>query len=715
MATILLTAAGTAVAGPIGGAIGAIVGQAADQAFFAPKARHGPRLGDLAVQTSSYGTQIPKVFGRMRVAGTVIWATDLVETRSTSGGGKGRPRSVGYSYSANFAVGLSARRVRAVHRIWADGRLLRGSAGDFKVATAFRFHDGDEDQPADPLIVSAEGGAMAPAYRGLAYAVFENLALEEFGNRIPSLTFELEADEGPVAIGALAEELGGGAIRAGTSPSLVGYAASGDSIRSALETLTVAASLSLVDQGDHLLLSEPPGPPLALPVRALGGPPALARRGSETAPAEATLTYYDPERDYQTGTQRAAIGGAHLPSDRFGLPAALEAATAKRLAEARLAAAGAARSSATVSASWAQAEILAGSTVRLEGIAGLWKVERRRLGAMTLGLELVRLPRGAGGAESASSGRVAAQADEVHGPTTVRLLDAPLPPPAEGLWLAAAAAGAERGWRRASLAISTGGSAWIELGATPGTAVLGQVLTALPAASSALIDLRNAFEVELLNEAMRLENRSDAALANGANLALIGSELVQFGSAEALGGRRFRLRRLLRGRRGTEWAASAHVAGESFTMLDGTALLPIPLPTSAVGTTARLLATGIGDGPEGSVAECFVTGETLRPPSPAHLTAALSQAGDLHVRWVRRSRLGWEWTDAGDAPLGEERELYSVSMESAAASRTIEVAEPALAYPAQQMAADGIQPPLSIRVSQIGTFLSSRAAFAALG
>ena len=216
MATLVLTAAGTAIGGPIGGAIGAMIGQAFDQRLFAAKARHGPRLGDLAVQTSSYGTQLPLIFGTMRVAGTVIWATDLVEQRSSTGGGKGRPKTVSYSYSANLAVALSARKLRAVHRIWADGKLLRGAAGDFKSnLVAFRFHDGDEDQQADPLIASAEGAGETPGYRGIAYAVFEGLQLEDYGNRIPFLTFEVEADEGAVPIGAIAEVLSGGAVAAG--------------------------------------------------------------------------------------------------------------------------------------------------------------------------------------------------------------------------------------------------------------------------------------------------------------------------------------------------------------------------------------------------------------------------------------------------------------------------------------------------------------------
>jgi hypothetical protein len=89
MATLVLTVVGSAVGGPVGGAIGAMVGQQIDNIIFAPKARQGPRLQELAVQTSSYGTQVPAIFGAMRVAGTVIWATDLVERRAKSQHGSG--------------------------------------------------------------------------------------------------------------------------------------------------------------------------------------------------------------------------------------------------------------------------------------------------------------------------------------------------------------------------------------------------------------------------------------------------------------------------------------------------------------------------------------------------------------------------------------------------------------------------------------------------
>src|SRR5690606_29166414 len=114
-----------------------------------------------------------------------------------------QPTTTSYSYTASFAVALSARPIIRVGRIWADGVVLRGAAGDWKVATGFRLHRGDEAQAPDPLIASAEGAALAPAHRGIAYAVFEDMDLADFGNRIPSLTFEVIADADPVGVGAI--------------------------------------------------------------------------------------------------------------------------------------------------------------------------------------------------------------------------------------------------------------------------------------------------------------------------------------------------------------------------------------------------------------------------------------------------------------------------------------------------------------------------------
>jgi hypothetical protein len=190
MAALVLSLAGGALGGTLG-ATGAMVGRLAgavagamiDRVLFGPRAPEGPRLKDLDVMASTEGAPIPRVYGRVRVAGQVIWATKLEE--HASGGGKGGPKARTYSYTANFAVGLCEGPIAAVRRIWADGKELdqRGKT--------IRVHRGTEDQPADPLIVAKEGAGQTPAYRGLAHVVFERLNLDDFGSRIPQLTFEV--------------------------------------------------------------------------------------------------------------------------------------------------------------------------------------------------------------------------------------------------------------------------------------------------------------------------------------------------------------------------------------------------------------------------------------------------------------------------------------------------------------------------------------------
>ncbi|HST35843.1 MAG TPA: phage tail protein [Allosphingosinicella sp.] len=710
MATLILSAAGQILFGPVGGAIGSVAGQYIDQTIlFAPKARQGPRLGELSVQTSSYGSTIPKLFGTMRVAGTVIWATDLAEHRSTSGGGKGRPKTVNYSYSASFAVAISARPVLGIGRIWADGKLLRGAAGDMKSAGIVRLHTGGENQAVDPLIAAAEGIGLAPAYRGTAYAVFEDLQLEDFGNRIPSLTFEVTADAGEVTIGTIAETLGDGAIAAGETPALAGYAAAGDSVRGAIEALAEVVPLSLADNGTSLRLTATGEAPVAVAAAEESGEREVVRRGAGQVPGEVSIAYYEIERDFQAGLQRAVRGDGARGALPLALPAALAAGAAKALAEHRLAALWAGRTTAKLQLGWRRAPVRPGDRLAIEGEAGAWRVTRWTLGPMHVSLELVR----AGGAPpdlEASPGRPVSQPDLPHGPTLLRLYDLPLGDGTGGKpWITVLAAGEEPGWRRAALSASfDGGASWQAVGGTAAPAVLGAAIDVLGPAGSALLDREHRVEVALAGDAW-LESRDDDALAAGANLAVLGEELIQFGAAEPLGDGHFLLSRLLRGRRGTEWAAALHAVGEDFALVDAAAMVAIEAP--ALGGEARVLANGIGDDLEGVAAAIAVEGAALRPPGPVHLHAVTTETGDILLSWVRRSRQGWTWADGGDAPLGEEREAYRATFSGPGFARIIESDGPSCAYSAEAQAADGAVRPIQAAVVQSGTFAASRPAF----
>jgi hypothetical protein len=201
MATILLQGAGATLGGALGGPLGAVLGRAAgaiagnflDRRIFGEdRVIEGARLEEARILGSSDGAPMPRVYGRVRIGGQLIWATRFEEVVSAveeeEGGGKGGAPSTTteeYSYFANFAVALCEGSVSHFGRIWADGVELD------RTRYEIRFYKGGEGQQPDPLIEAKQGASRTPAYRGIAYAVFEAFPLEAFGNRIPQLSFEV--------------------------------------------------------------------------------------------------------------------------------------------------------------------------------------------------------------------------------------------------------------------------------------------------------------------------------------------------------------------------------------------------------------------------------------------------------------------------------------------------------------------------------------------
>lgn len=186
MAQVAFGAVGGAIGGPLGASLGAVLGGMVDSAAVAglqPPRQRGPRLQGLKVQGTAEGSPLLCVFGRARVTGQIIWAARFLESRRTSSGGKGGPRTVDYGYSLSFAVALCEGEIDGVGRVWADGQPMD------LTGVAMRVHRGGRDQTPDPLIESIEG--EAPAYRGTAYVVFEDLPLGPYGDRAPQLAFEV--------------------------------------------------------------------------------------------------------------------------------------------------------------------------------------------------------------------------------------------------------------------------------------------------------------------------------------------------------------------------------------------------------------------------------------------------------------------------------------------------------------------------------------------
>lgn len=198
-----LSLLGTTLSGAaIGSQIGALAGSYVDQALFGSSGQtrtvEGPRLSDLHVTASTEGAPIPRIYGRARLGGQIIWAADIEErARSTTesagaakgaGGGSGGGASVTtveYRYFASFAVALCEGEITGIGRVWADGKEIN------LAKIVHRIYTGSETQDPDALIQAKLGAGNAPAFRGIAYVVFERLALRNYGNRIPQLSFEV--------------------------------------------------------------------------------------------------------------------------------------------------------------------------------------------------------------------------------------------------------------------------------------------------------------------------------------------------------------------------------------------------------------------------------------------------------------------------------------------------------------------------------------------
>lgn len=167
----------------LGGMAGRAAGAAIDSRFLSPPVE-GPRVKDFYLTEGREGAGIPIVYGRFRVGGQLIWAAAFKERREVQSG-KGGPRVADYSYTLSFAVGLCEGEIARVSRCWANGEPF-----DLSKVT-WRLYRGTEDQAIDPLIEAIEGADAAPAYRGVAYIVFEDMPVDQFGARMPQLSFEV--------------------------------------------------------------------------------------------------------------------------------------------------------------------------------------------------------------------------------------------------------------------------------------------------------------------------------------------------------------------------------------------------------------------------------------------------------------------------------------------------------------------------------------------
>jgi len=144
------------------------------------------------------------------------------------------------------------------------------------------------------------------------------------------------------------------------------------------------------------------------------------------------------------------------------------------------------------------------------------------------------------------------------------------------------------------------------------------------------------------------------------NIALFGDEIMGYRNALLIDPNKYRLTGLLRGLRGTDWAAPDHTAGERFVVLakDGTI---VPIIQSQIDLDAVV-----------SSVQFTFRSRNLDPLSPTKIEGTWDGPDNLTITWFRRARIEAEWIDGIDVPLDESVEFYEVDVfDGATLLRTI--------------------------------------------
>lgn len=295
--------------------------------------------------------------------------------------------------------------------------------------------------------------------------------------------------------------------------------------------------------------------------------------------------------------------------------------------------------------------------------------------------------------------------------TRLEVLDIPALPndTQDALTLRFAACGLADGWTGATVIHdlpSGNDEALIDL---TRAATIGSALSVLPSGPTQLFDRTSTVDVSLLGSAT-LANATESSVLNGANVAVLGNEVIQFTTATLLGPGTYRLSNLLRGRLGTERFVSGHQLGERFVLLDD-AVRPLVLPVSSNGQSWSLRAATFGSSVNSGTAQSVtIAANSLKPYSPVGLKAVKDGSGNITLSWVRRARIDGGLRDNVDIPLVEQNEQYDVAVLSGSTvKRSWRVSSPSVTYSAAEQTSDfgSAQTSLTVQVTQLSALVGA--------
>ena len=737
----------------------------------------GARLDTLLVQASAYGRVLPKIYGCARVAGNIIWASELRETRHVErqtyeAGGKGGGGStqtvenVYYTYALDAAIAICEGPIFGIRRIWTNTDLIYSKHVDADddtdtiseaFAESLTIYTGTDDQEPDSLMEAALGAGNVPAYRGVAYVVLENFDVTKTAGRLPNFTFEVvtnghyygESDlivVDDVALADIISDLIVGYTNltaedidvTDVDQMIKGYLINQQcNVRAALEPLLLAYFIDTVESAGKLKFvsrgntsAETINRDNLLPLQGNENVVDLAvieRSSEQEIPRKVIVTALNYDKDCETTSQyfnRQFTLSKKESTQTLSL--VLTPAEAAQIAEVLLMVAWMQRSSVRfgLDYSYLKYEPTDVITIQTETQAYTIRIIKKDITENQLQLEGVfedieiYNPVSEGSGADEGTYKIA-----LPSVTNLYLMDLPLLHDNDancGFYLAAT--GAEP-WYGCTVIVSPEEDGiYYTFENITAYAVAGETTTALSSDAQTTVITDEYVDVQLIRG--ELESITKEELLDGGNLCVIGDEIIQFQTKQLLGTLKYRLSGLLRARFGTEWAMANHAVGDKFVLLDG-AVKRIERPYNDIGKTRWFKAQSITAltnpeikffgqfmptyGPISDPQSFTLTGESLKPLSPVHISGERDADGNLYISWIRRVRKDGQWRDLVDAPNSEPTLEFEVDiMDGETIKRVIWVTDSTYTeYTADQQIEDfgSVQASVAVNVYQYSSYV----------
>jgi hypothetical protein len=267
-----------------------------------------------------------------------------------------------------------------------------------------------------------------------------------------------------------------------------------------------------------------------------------------------------------------------------------------------------------------------------------------------------------------------ASAEHVIAESKIYLLDLPkLPNDTEfkpGIFIAACGVGPS--WRGVRILYSLDNGVTYDNFCTVTRAatigVTNNVVTAGPN-----IDHENSIEVMLLGG--ELESYNEQSIPYGANLALVGDEIVQFVNATLIAPNKYKLSKLYRGKFGTEHFMTSHQIGERFILLNCN-VKKVPVPSNFLRQEVKYKVITIGGNNLVEELQFTYTANELRPSSPANIILGKLKNGDIAIKWENKYQEQRSWFEA----LIKGKLYFSIEIASDNQIASIETRDTELIY-----------------------------------